>query len=152
MYALLNESIALSANQPVLPTSSICAASSAGKSFTTERVGRLFPDEAVLRAHQISPKALQYLPPGSLVHRFVIAGERSRLQDDAAAEATRTLREMIGDGRLSALVSVSQQVGPHQTVHIQQEGPIAFIESTTMGVQDIFNEDRTRFLLLCSDI
>ena len=125
--------------------------SSAGKSFIIDRVGRLFPDETVLRAHQISPKALQYLPPGSLVHRFVVAGERSRLQDDAAAEATRALREMISDGRLSALVSVSQSLGPHQTVHIQQEGPIAFIESTTMGVQDIFNEDRTRYLLLSSD-
>lgn len=114
-------------------------------------VGRLFPDETVLRAHQISPKAPQYLPPGSLVHRFVVAGERSRLQDDVAAEATRALREMISDGKLSALVSASQSLGPHQTVHIQQEGPIAFIESTTLGVQDIFKEDRTRNLLLSSD-
>lgn len=125
--------------------------SSAGKSFTIDKVGRLFPDETVLRAHQISPKALQYLPPGSLVHRFVIAGERSRLQDDAAAEATRALREMISDGRLSALVSASQRSGPHQTVHVEQEGPIAYIESTTQGVQDIFNEDRTRYILLSSD-
>jgi hypothetical protein len=78
--------------------------SSAGKSFIIDRVGRLFPDETVLRAHQISPKALQYLLPGSLVHRFVVAGERSRLQDDGAAEATRALRQMISDGRLSALV------------------------------------------------
>jgi hypothetical protein len=58
---------------------------------------------------------------------------------------------MISDGRLSALVSVSQRLGPHQNVHIQQEGPIAFIESTTLGVQDIFNEGRTRYLLLSSD-
>ena len=125
--------------------------SSAGKSFTIEKVSGTFPDETVLRAHQISPKALQYLPPGSLIHRFVVAGERSRIQDDVAAEGTRALREMIGDGRLSALVSVSQAVGQHETAHIQQEGPISFIESTTLGVQEIFNEDRTRYLLLCSD-
>ena len=125
--------------------------SSAGKSFIIDRVGRLFPEETVLKAHQISPKALQYLEPGSLVHRFVVAGERSKLQDVAAAEATRALREMISDGRLSALVSASQKSGPHKTVHVQQEGPISFIESTTLGVQDIFNEDRTRYLLLCSD-
>ena len=125
--------------------------SSAGKSFVIEKVGRLFPDETVLRAHHISPKALQYLPFGSLIHRFVVAGERSRIKDDVAEEGTRALREMIGDGRLSALVSVSQVVGPHKTAHIQQEGPISFIESTTFGVQEIFNEDRTRYLLLCSD-
>ena len=125
--------------------------SSVGKSYVTNIVSKLFPDEAVLRAHQISPKALQYLPPGSLVHRFVVAGERSRQRDDAAAEATRALREMISDGKLSALVSASQKSGPHQTVHIEQEGPIAYIESTTLGVQDIFNEDRTRFILLCTN-
>lgn len=125
--------------------------SSAGKSYVINMVSRLFPDEAVLRAHQISPKALQYLEPGSLIHCFVVAGERSRLKDDAAGEATRALREMISDGRLSALVSASQKTGPYQTVHIEQEGPIAYVESTTLGVQEIFNEDRTRFLLLCSD-
>jgi len=125
--------------------------SSTGKSFCIDVVAKLFPNETVLRAHQISPKALQYLPPGSLVHRFVVAGERSRLQDDAAAEATRALREMISDGRLSALVSATQKSGPHTTVHVEQEGPIAYVESTTLGVQQIFSEDRTRFLLLCAN-
>ena len=125
--------------------------SSAGKSYVINMVSKLFPDEAVLRAHQISPKALLYLEPGSLIHRFVAAGERSRLKDDAAGEATRMLREMISDQRLSSLVSASQQVGPHQTLHIEQDGPIAYVESTTLGVEEIFNEDRTRFLLLCSD-
>ena len=101
--------------------------SSAGKSFVINMVSRLFPDEAVLRAHQISPKALLYLEPGSLIHRFVAAGERTRLKDDAAGEATRMLREMISDQRLSSLVSASQQVGPHLTLHIEQDGPIAYV-------------------------
>lgn len=129
----------------------VMGVSSAGKSFVINTVSRLFPDEAVLRAHRITPQALQYLPPGYLIHRFVVAGERSRLRDDAAAEATRALREMISDGNLSSLVTVSQGFGPHQTAHIEQDGPIAYIESSTMGVEDIFNEDRTRFILLCSD-
>jgi len=33
--------------------------------------------------------------PGSLVHRFIVAGERSRLENDASAESRRALREMI---------------------------------------------------------
>jgi len=129
----------------------IMGQSSSGKSFVINKVSSLFPEEAVLQAHRQSRTALQYLPPGSLVHRFVVAGERSRLQDDSAAEATRALREMISDGKLSALVTASQRSGPHQTVHIEQEGPIAYVESTTLGLRDIFNEDRTRFILLCSD-
>ncbi|MHA2043536.1 MAG: hypothetical protein ACYSWZ_00380 [Planctomycetota bacterium] len=129
----------------------VMGVSSAGKSFVINTVSRLFPNEAVLRAHRITPQALQYLPEGYLIHRFVVAGERSRMRDDAAAEATRALREMISDGRLSTLVTVSHGFGVHQSAHIEQEGPIAYIESTTMGVEDIFNEDRTRFMLLCSD-
>jgi hypothetical protein len=125
--------------------------SSVGKSFVINTVSRLFPEESILRAHRITPKALQYLPPDSLVHRFVVAGERSQLKDEAAAEATRALREMISDGRLSVLVTTPQKAGPSQAVHIEQKGPIAYVESTTLGIQDIFNEDRTRFILLCAD-
>lgn len=125
--------------------------SSAGKSYLCDTVAKLFPDEVVLRAHRITPRALQNMPPGSLKHRFIAAGERSRQQDDAAAETTRALREMISEGNLSALVSAPQRSGPQSTVHIQQEGPISYVESTTMGVRQIFDEDRTRFLLLCSN-
>jgi len=125
--------------------------SSSGKSFLINTVAKLFPPEAVLLAHKITPRALQYLPPGSLVHRWVVAGERSRLQDDEAAEATRALREMLADGKLSTVVTVCQHKGPPEAVHIQQDGPIAYVESTTLGVKQIFDEDRTRFLLLCPD-
>jgi len=125
--------------------------SSSGKSYLMNTVSKLFPPEVVLMAHKITPRALQYLPTGSLVHRWIVAGERSRLQDDEAAEATRALREMLADGSLSTVVTVSQRNGPPQAVHIQQKGPIAYVESTTLGVRQIFDEDRTRFLLLCPD-
>jgi hypothetical protein len=38
-----------------------------------------------------------------------------------------------------------------ETVQIQQEGPIAYVESTTLGLKEIFDEDRTRFVLLAAD-
>lgn len=63
----------------------------------------------------------------------------------------RALREMLSDGRLSTLVTTSQNRGPHKTVHIEQEGPIAYVESTTLGIKEISNEDQTRFILLCSN-
>lgn len=125
--------------------------SSAGKSYVIDKVGGLFPDEAVLQAHRITPRALEHMPDGSLKHRFVMAGERSRKQDDETAEATRALREMISEGRLSLLTTVRDSNGNHHSETISQEGPIAYIESTTLGIEEVFNEDRTRFILLCPD-
>src|SRR5262249_16728051 len=63
--------------------------SSSGKSYVIAKVAELFPPEAVVLAHQMTPQALFHMEPGSLEHRFVVAGERSRLENDDSAEATR---------------------------------------------------------------
>jgi hypothetical protein len=93
-----------------------------GKSYTIDRVATLFPPETVLLATQMTPQALFYMPPGRLAHRFIVAGERSRVEDDETAEATRALREMLSSGRLSKLVPMKVD-GTMQTVVIEQEGP-----------------------------
>ncbi len=125
--------------------------SCAGKSYAISLTGKLFPPESVYSAHRITPTALSYLPKGSLIHRAVIAGERSRKQDDDQAEATRALREMISDGILRIMVTGKDETGNMTTHHIEQPGPIAYAESTTLGMSEIFNEDKTRFILLCCD-
>ncbi|MCY2991629.1 MAG: hypothetical protein NTY19_27710 [Planctomycetota bacterium] len=121
---------------------------SSGKSYIVERVARLFPPEAVLMATQLTPQALFYLQPGSLRHKFVIAGERSRLENDDTAEATRALREMLSSGRLSKLLPIKEG-GRMQTELVEQEGPIAYVETTTLTT--IFEEDLNRCLLLGTD-
>jgi len=121
---------------------------SSGKSYVIERVANLFPPEAVLMATDMTPNALYYLEEGRLIHRLVVAGERSRRQDDDRAEATRALREMIASGKLRKAVPI--RVGSRmETVVIEQDGPIAFIESTTLS--QIFDEDANRALLLATD-
>lgn len=129
----------------------VMGASSAGKSYVIRQTVRLFPDEAIYQAHRITPRALEHMLPGSLVHRFVVAGERSRLQDDTAAEATRALREMISDGKLTLAIADRNTVGNFETRNIVQDGPIAYIECTTLGISQINDEDRTRFILLSTD-
>jgi hypothetical protein len=119
-----------------------------GKSYVIEQVARLFPPEAVILATQMTPQALFHMPPGSLRHRWVVAGERSRKEDDDAAEATRALREMLASGRLSKLVPVKDG-GELTTVLIYQEGPIAYVESTTLS--SVFDEDENRALSLFTD-
>jgi hypothetical protein len=123
--------------------------SSSGKSHVIDCVASLLPPEAVLRAQQLSPQALFHLPPGALEHRAVVAGERSRKEDDDVAEANRALREMISSGRLSKLMAGKDEHGRIVTEHIEQDGPIAYIESTTLT--RIFDEDLNRCLLLSTD-
>ncbi len=122
--------------------------SSSGKSYTVEKVAALFPPEGLVHATQMTPKALFHMKPGSLRHKWVVAGERSRLEDDETAEATRALREMLASGRLSKLMPMKIGNGI-ETQTIEQEGPIAFTETTTLT--NIFEEDANRCLLLQTD-
>ena len=124
---------------------------SAGKSYVINSVAKLFPPEMVIHAHRITPQALVHLPQGSLVRRFVVAGERSLKRDSDAVEATRALREMLGDGYLSKLITVKDKKGGFATQEIHQPGPIAYVESTTLGATEILDEDRSRCLLLTVD-
>ena len=122
--------------------------SSSGKSYVIKIAASLFPLEAVLVATTLTPQALYYMPAGSLVHRFIVAGERSRLENDDTAEATRSLREMISEGHLSKWAPIKED-GKLRTVQIKQNGPIAYIESTTLT--KVFNEDANRCILLTTD-
>lgn len=122
--------------------------SSTGKSFVPDRAARLFPAEAVLVATDMTAQALYYLPTGKLIHCFVVAGERSRKQNDERADATRALREMLSGGELNKVVTISPK-RKQEAVSIWQPGPIAYCESTTLT--SIFDEDANRCLLLASD-
>lgn len=124
------------------------APSSTGKSYTVGKVADLFPPEAVIHATSLTPQALFYMEPGSLSHRWIVAGERSRLENDETAEATRALREMIGSGRLTKLIPMKVE-GRMLTQTIDQPGPIAYVETTTLT--KIFDEDANRCLLLSAD-
>lgn len=132
------------------PLAVICrGVSSSGKSFSIERVAKLFPPECKLEASSLTPNALFYLEPGSLVHKFVVVGERSLNQEMEAADATRALREMLSAGKLSKLVPVKDKHGRQRTVHVQQDGPIAYVESTSLT--KVFTEDQNRCLLAETD-
>jgi hypothetical protein len=70
------------------------------------------------------------------------------MNNDDRAEATRALREMLASGRLSKFMPV--KVGNEiVTVLIEQQGPIAYVESTT--ATRIFEEDASRCILLSTD-
>jgi hypothetical protein len=122
--------------------------SASGKSYIIDSTSYLFPPEAVLRATSLTSQALYYMPPGSLRHRWVVAGERSRKEDDDTADASRALREMQASGRLYKWLPIKIG-GEIRTVLIEQEGPIAFSESTTRD--RVFNEDDNRAVAFATD-
>ena len=122
--------------------------SASGKSYMIDKVSELFPPECKIVASAMTPQALHHMEPGSLRHKFVVAGERSRLENDDRAEATRALREMLSGGRLSKLMP-SKSGGEIVTKLIEQDGPIAYVESTTLT--HIFDEDLNRCLLVHPD-
>ena len=122
--------------------------SCSGKSYIIDKVGSLFPPESVIYATRMTPQALFHMPPGSLSNRFIVAGERSKLENDEAAEATRALREMLSSGHLVKLIPLRLN-GEMQTVAIKQDGPIAYVESTTLT--KIMPEDANRTILLTTD-
>jgi hypothetical protein len=127
------------------------ASSSSGKSHVTEGVTSLMPEECVITATNITAQALYYMPLGSLRHMFVVVGERLHSGGDDAdtANATLALRELMSRGRLDKLVPVQSPEGGMITRHIVQEGPIAYLDTTTQ--QQIFEEDATRMLPLATD-
>ncbi len=131
---------------------SVKSASSSGKSYVTEMVTSLFPPEVVITATDITPSALYYCQEGKLKNKLIVVGERRHTgsSDDAiAANATLALREMLSRGRLDKMVPMKTEGGEIRTQHIRQEGPIAYLETTTQ--QQIFEEDATRLLALATD-
>jgi hypothetical protein len=80
-----------------------------GKSYLPEKTASLFPPEAVIHAKQMTPQALFHMRPGSLSHRFILAGERSCISNDEQSEANRALREMLSAGKLSKLMPMKSR-------------------------------------------
>jgi hypothetical protein len=123
--------------------------SSSGKSFLINTVATLFPPEHVLLATRMTPQALYHLPD-PVSHKFVVGGERSLVQDENTADATAALRQLRSDGKITK--QITEKVGNgFVTVEVTVEGPIAFVESTTLKKDKIFGEDLNRGLLLRTD-
>jgi hypothetical protein len=66
-----------------------------------------------------------------------------------SANATLALREMLSSGKLRKLVTIRSESGGLETRYVTQDGPIAYLDTTTQ--QAIFEEDATRMLSLATD-
>src|SRR5262245_6282282 len=78
--------------------------STAGKSFLIASIAELMPPEEILRATRMTPQALYHLEE-PISHKFVVGGERSRVQDDQFADATAALRQLRSEGRITKQIT-----------------------------------------------
>jgi hypothetical protein len=126
--------------------------SSTGKSFTTECVVALFPDEATLIMTAMSERALIYLTD-DLEHRTVVLYEavalregREKTDDNQTAYIVRSL---LSEGCIRYPVVIRDGDGPPRTVWITKDGPTNLLTTTTSV--SLHAENETRLLSLPSD-
>jgi hypothetical protein len=123
--------------------------SGSGKSVIVAKVAQLFPEDHKLDATRMTAQALYHLQT-PIAHRFVVAGERSRIQDDAVADATAALRQLQSEKKITKQIAERDGNG-FVTREVRVVGPIAYIETTTVDPSRIFPEDLNRALLLTTD-
>jgi hypothetical protein len=117
--------------------------SGSGKS-TLQIISRMFPSGECIEATSLTPNALYHMKPGSLKHKFFIAGERKHTANDEAADESAAKRQLLSEHKIT-----KHTVRKGEHVYIEQEGPIAYCETTTSD--NIFAEDLNRCLLVRTD-
>ena len=78
-----------------------------------------------------------------------MTGERKHRADDEQADATAAIRQLLSEGRISKTLPMRGNDGVYTTVTIEQEGPVAYMETTTAS--SVFEEDLNRCLQLYAD-
>ena len=101
--------------------------SSTGKSFLIDTACSMMPPEDVIKLTGVSPKALYYMEPDALKHKFLAIDERAGMED-----AEYAIRSLQSSGKLSmAVPSKNPLTGKIETSTIEREGPIAYVDGST---------------------
>lgn len=118
--------------------------SSAGKSYVAGTVALLCPPEDLRDFSRITPKALFYVPLDWAKHKFLLIRERAGGED-----ADYSLRTLISEKGLSIALPEKNEAGVLETSERFVEGPVSYLETTTMI--DIDPEVMTRLLEIYVD-
>ncbi|HTF32151.1 MAG TPA: hypothetical protein VK714_00455 [Myxococcota bacterium] len=115
------------------------APSSAGKSFTVEKVLTFFPPGAYLSRTAMSERVLAYTDE-SLKNRVLVLYEAGGISGEMG---TYLVRSLVSEGRINYEV-VERVRGQFRTRHINKEGPTGLIMTTT--AVHLHPENETRML------
>jgi hypothetical protein len=124
----------------------LMGASATGKSWIVNRVAMLFPEGEVVRATRFTPQSLYHLKE-PIAHKFVVGGERCRVQDDVQADSTAALRQLRSEQQITKQITL-RKGDSFETEEVTVTGPIAFVETTTAEKGIVFPEDLNRGLIV----
>jgi len=123
----------------------IISSSSAGKSYLVDTVKRLMPEEDVMAVTSLSDQALNYIPDGGLVHKFLVLGEA--VHSDIIEHQ---IRDMLSDHRLSRIVTVKdEKSGKMVADTLTTECIVAMVMSSTR--HEVNPENASRCFVINAD-
>jgi len=123
----------------------ILSASAAGKSFLVDTVRKLIPPEDVIAVTSLSDQALNYIPDGQLLHKFLILGEAVHSES-----IEHQIREMLSGHELSRMVAIKdEKTGKMATHTLTKQVIVSAIMSSTS--HDINPENASRCFLVNAD-
>jgi len=123
----------------------IISSSSAGKSYLVDTVKRLIPEEDVMAVTSLSDQALNYIPDGGLVHKFLILGEA--VHSDIIEHQ---IRDMLSDHRLARIVTIKdEKTGKMVAETLTTECIVAMVMSSTR--HEVNPENASRCFVINAD-
>jgi DNA primase len=123
----------------------ILSASASGKSFLVDTVRKLIPPEDVIAVTSLSDQALNYIPDGELLHKFLMLGEAVHSET-----IEHQIREMLSGHELSRMVAIKdEKTGKMATHTLTKQVIVSAIMSSTS--HDINPENASRCFLVNAD-
>ena len=112
--------------------------SSAGKSFSIDKVLTLFPKSAYIDITDATAQSFYYAPADHFKHRTVIIFERH-----GSAKSDYAIRSLQSEGRVKIQVTIKNPItGQFESKEVFREGPTGFITTTTDAMIHAENETR----------
>ena len=123
----------------------ILSQSAAGKSLLVDTLRRLIPPEDVISVTSLSDQALNYIPEGGLLHKFLILGEAVHSE-----VIEHQIREMLSGHELSRMVTLKdEKTGAMMSQNRKSKVVVSAIMSSTS--YEINPENASRCFLINAD-
>jgi hypothetical protein len=123
----------------------VVSQSASGKSYLIDTIKKLIPPTDVVSLTSLSEQALNYLPEGGLLHKFLVMGEAVHSE-----VVEHQVREMLSAGELSRLVTVKdQKSGKMVSRTVRTKTVVSAVMSSTR--LDMNHENLSRFFVVNSD-
>jgi DNA primase len=123
----------------------IISQSASGKSYLVDTVKMLLPESEVIAITSLSDQALNYIPDGGLVHKFLTLGEAVHSE-----VIEHNIREMLSGKELTRLVTTKdEKTGQLLSKQVKTKVVVASVMSTTN--HRINPENASRYFLINAD-